>query len=58
MPPWERVVITPDLWPDEVIDDITAWYEDLRGTWPDEELCGSAGFMEHRPRPGIPFYTK
>ena len=37
MPPYERVVITPDLWPDEVIDDITAWYEDLRGTWPDEE---------------------
>ena len=37
MPPWKRVVITPDLWPDEVIDDITAWYEDLRGTWPDEE---------------------
>ena len=37
--PYERIVITPDLWPDEVIDDITAWYEDLRGTWPEEEWC-------------------
>ena len=37
MPPWDRVVATPDLWPDELIDDITAWFVDLRGRWPDEE---------------------
>ena len=36
MPPWERVVATPDLWPDELIDDITGWFDDLRGRWPDE----------------------
>ena len=35
MPPWERVVATPDLWPDELIDDITGWFADLRGRWPD-----------------------
>ena len=35
MPPWERVVATPDLWPDELIDDITGWFDDLRGRWPD-----------------------
>ena len=34
MPPWERVVATPDLW-DELIDDITGWFDDLRGRWPD-----------------------
>ena len=34
-PPWERVVATPDLWPDELIDDITAWFDDLRGRWPE-----------------------
>ena len=34
MPPWERVVATPDLWPDELIDDITGWFDDLRGRWP------------------------
>ena len=33
MPPWERVVATHDLWPDELIDDITGWF-DLRGRWP------------------------
>ena len=37
LPPWDRVVATPDLWPDELIDDITAWFLDLRGRWPDEE---------------------
>ena len=37
MPPWDRVVATPDLWPDELIDDITGWFDDLRGRWPDEE---------------------
>ena len=37
MPPWDRVVATPDLWPDELIDDITDWFDDLRGRWPDEE---------------------
>ena len=26
MPPWERVVATPDLWPDELIEDITGWF--------------------------------
>ena len=26
---------TPDLWPDELIDDITGWFDDLRGRWPD-----------------------
>ena len=36
-PPWDRVVATPDLWPDELIDDITCWFDDLRGRWPDEE---------------------
>ena len=37
MPPWDRVVATPDLWPDELIDDITGWFDDLRGRWSDEE---------------------
>ena len=37
MPPWDRVVATPDLWPGELIDDITGWFDDLRGRWPDEE---------------------
>ena len=36
-PPWDRVVATPDLWPDELIDDITCWFDDLRGRWPEEE---------------------
>ena len=36
-PPWERVVATPDLWPDELIDDITACFDDRRGRWPDED---------------------
>ena len=35
MPPWERVVATPDLWPDELVDDITGWFDDPRGRWPD-----------------------
>ena len=35
MPPWDRVVATPDLWPDELVDDITGWFDDLRGRWPD-----------------------
>ena len=30
------MVATPDLWPDELIDDITGWFDDLRGRWPDE----------------------
>ena len=34
MPSWERVVATPD-WPDELIDDITGWFDDLRGRWPE-----------------------
>ena len=25
MPPWERVVATQDLWPDELVDDFTGW---------------------------------
>ena len=37
LPTWDRVVATPDLWPDELIDDITGWYDDLRGRWPEEE---------------------
>ena len=37
MPPWDRAVATPDLWPDELVDDITAWFDDLRGRWPDVE---------------------
>jgi len=50
MPPWDRVA-TPDLWPDELIDDITGWFDDLRGRWP-KRSGGSEGFMEHRPLPG------
>ena len=34
MPPWERIVATHDLWPDELVDDITGWFDDLRGRWP------------------------
>ena len=37
MPPWERVVATHDLWPDELVDDITGWFDDLRGRWPNVE---------------------
>ena len=25
---------THDLWPDELVDDITGWFDDLRGRWP------------------------
>ena len=35
--PWERVVATHDLWPDELVDDITGWFDDLRGRWPQVE---------------------
>ena len=35
MPTWDRHVATPDLWPEELIDDITGWFDDLRGRWPD-----------------------
>ena len=37
MPTWDRHVPTPDLWPEELIDDITGWFDDLRGRWPDVE---------------------
>ena len=37
MPTWDRHVATPDLWPEELIDDITGWFDDLRGRWPDVE---------------------
>ena len=37
MPPWERVVATHDLWPDELVADITGWFDDLRGRWPNVE---------------------
>ena len=40
MSTWDRHVATPDLWPDELIDDITGWFDDLRGRWPDEEWLG------------------
>ena len=36
-PTWDRHVATPDLWPEELIDDITGWFDDLRGRWPDVE---------------------
>ena len=37
MPPWDRVVATHDLWPDELVDDITGSFDDLRGRWPQVE---------------------
>ena len=37
LPTWDRHVATPDLWPDELIDDITGWFDDLRSRWPDVE---------------------
>ena len=37
MPTWDRHVATPDLWPEELIDDITGWFDDLTGRWSDEE---------------------
>ena len=37
MPTWDRHVATPDLCPEELIDDITGWFDDLRGRWPDVE---------------------
>ena len=40
MPPWGRVVATHDLWPDELVDDITGWFNDLRGRWPQVEWWG------------------
>ena len=49
LPTWDRHVATPDLWPDELIDDITGWFDDLRGRWPDVEwwvqrIHGSSSF--------------
>ena len=37
MPPWDRVVATHDLWPDELVDDITGSFDDLRDRWPQVE---------------------
>ena len=37
LPTWDRHVVTPDLWPEELIDDITGWFDDLRGRWPEVE---------------------
>ena len=34
MPPWNRVLVTHDLWPDELVDDITGSFDDLRDQWP------------------------
>ena len=34
MSSWIRILATHDLWPDELIDDITFWYDDLRNQWP------------------------
>ena len=31
---WIRITATHDLWPDELVDDLTFWYEDLRHQWP------------------------
>ena len=31
---WNRVSVTHDLWPDEVVDDITYWFDDLYNVWP------------------------
>ena len=37
MTTWARHVATPDLWPEELIDDIAGWFDDLRGRWPEVE---------------------
>ena len=37
LPPWERVVATHDLWPDELVEYITGWFYDLRGRSPNVE---------------------
>ena len=37
IPTWDRHVATSDLWPEELIDDITGWFDDLTGRWPDAE---------------------
>ena len=37
MPPWNRVLVTHDLWPDELVDDITGSFDDLRNQWPQVE---------------------
>ena len=37
MPPWNRVVVTHDLWPDELVDDMTGSFDDLRDQWPQVE---------------------
>ena len=30
---WVRIEATHDLWPEELVDDITIWYDDLRNQW-------------------------
>ena len=35
--PWNRVLVTHDLWPDELVDDITGSFDDLRNQWPQVE---------------------
>ena len=51
MTTWARHVATPDLWPEELIDDIAGWFDDLRVGG----LRWSGGFngsMDHRPLQG------
>ena len=35
--PGTDMFFRPDLWPEELIDDITGWFDDLRGRWPEVE---------------------
>ena len=44
MPTWDRHVATPDLWPEELIDDITGWFDDLRADveWWVQRIHGSS----------------
>ena len=37
MPPWSRILATHDLWPDELVDDITCRFDDLCNQWPQVE---------------------
>ena len=47
MPTWNRVVVTHDLWPDELVDDITVNFDDLRDQWPEVEWS-LAGYQFHQ----------
>ena len=59
MPPWDRVVATPDLWPDELILLMTSLVGLTTSGAGGQMRCGgSEGFMKHLFPPGCPYCNK